>query len=408
VNDLSPWKKTVYILVGIHLLTASGFSFVIPFLPLYIKTLDSHLGGSVELWSGLIFSGPAVTMMLMAPVWGYFADNHGRKLMLIRSTLAGAILLTLMGFARTVEELFVLRVLQGLLTGNIAASNALLAASIPKRHAGVSFGMLRTASWVGLGFGPLLGGFVGEMVGFSQSFFVTGGMLAVASLAVIFLLKENFEPAMSGVRKGFFDSYRYVLRTPGLMRIYRISFLHQLARSSITPIVPLFLVTLGEKNGVAIVAGLLFGLRAFAGAASAPFVGNLGDKIGHGRVLLAAAIGMTLLYIPQPFVLMPWQLIILQFFAGFLAVGIVPGIGALLSGYLPQGSSGATFGLESSISSCARSLGPLLGVGVAGVLGYRYVFVFAGIVYAVVILLSIPLYKHAAKAGKHLSEEPII
>mgnify|MGYP006291655843 CR=1 FL=1 len=386
------WKKTVYVLVCVHLLTASGFSFVTPFLPLYVKTLGSNLGGSVALWSGLIFSAPAITMMVMAPVWGFVADRHGRKLMLVRSTVAGAVLLTCMGFVRSAEELFVLRLLQGLFTGNIAASNALVAATIPKKHAGVSFGMLRTASWVGLGLGPLFGGVIGDTVGFRQSFFVTGGVLAVASMGVLFVLKEKFVPPSGGHRRGFFSAYRFVLRTPGLRRIYSISFLHHLAKSSITPIVPLFLIALDGGAGVATVAGILFGLRAFAGAASAPFVGRVGDRVGHGRVLLLAAVGMTLLYLPQPFVQDSWQLIVLQFLSGFLAVGIIPGIGALLSGYLPEGTSGATFGLESSIGACARSLGPLIGAGVAACLGYRWVFVWVGLVYGMVVVLSLPLF----------------
>ena len=36
-------------------------------------------------------------MMLAAPVWGAFADRHGRKVMLVRATFGGAILLVLMG-----------------------------------------------------------------------------------------------------------------------------------------------------------------------------------------------------------------------------------------------------------------------------------------------------------------------
>ena len=37
----------------------------------------------------------ACTMMIAAPMWGWLADRYGRKLMLVRSTIAGAVILAL-------------------------------------------------------------------------------------------------------------------------------------------------------------------------------------------------------------------------------------------------------------------------------------------------------------------------
>ena len=391
---MDTWKSTVRILFVVHLLTAIGFNLVVPFLPLYVRQLGVDSSGSVAFWSGIIFAAPAITMMLASPVWGFLADRHGRKLMLIRSTAAGAVLLALMGFAQNVEQLAVLRALQGALSGYIAASNALVAATIPRDRAGESFGFLRTGTWVGTGVGPLLGGVLGEAFGYRQSFLITSVLLVGASLLVIFGIRESFQPAAPQAQRGFLASYRLILTTPGLPRIYLMRFLDSLGRAMILPMLPLFmLVLMGGRAGVAMATGMLLGLRALAGSLFSLWVGRLGDRIGHGRVVAIGAAGMAVLYLPQPFVTDPWQLIVLQVCSGFFSVAIIPGIGALLSLYLPDGSSaGATFGLESSVDALARTVGPLLGAAAVTFLGFRGLFHLATLAFLCVLLLAVPLY----------------
>ena len=86
------WRRNLYILTLVQLLSTAGFSLVFPFMPLYVKEVGIATQGSVEFWAGLAFSSQAFTMMLAAPVWGAFADRHGRKVMLVRATFGGAVL----------------------------------------------------------------------------------------------------------------------------------------------------------------------------------------------------------------------------------------------------------------------------------------------------------------------------
>jgi MFS family permease len=68
---------------------------------------------------------------------------------------------------------------------------------------------------------------------------------------------------------------------------------------------------------------------------------------------------------------------------------IVPGISALLAKYTRRGAAGAVYGLGNAIVSGARSLGPMLGVGVAMWLGFRAVFVSAAILYFTAAILAV-------------------
>ncbi|MCL4858075.1 MAG: MFS transporter, partial [Caldilineaceae bacterium] len=180
------WRRNLYVVFVVQFLSGAGFSLVFPFLPLYVKELGVASGGSVEFWAALVFSSQAVTMMVASPIWGAFADRHGRKLMLERATIGGAILLILMGFAQNAEQLVLLRTIQGLVSGVISAANALVAASTPRQHSGEALGLLQTSRWAGVSGGPLIGGLLGEAFGFRECFWITGGMLALAGVATMF------------------------------------------------------------------------------------------------------------------------------------------------------------------------------------------------------------------------------
>jgi MFS transporter, DHA1 family, multidrug resistance protein len=150
------WQKTLYIMFFAQLMTGVGFSSIFPFLPLYVQELGSSTGLSTELLAGLVFSGQSFTMMLAAPIWGSLADRFGRKLMVERALFGGAIILFLMAFVRSAEELVFLRALQGLVTGTVAAANALVASQAPRERSGYAMGLLQVAMGAGIALGPFL------------------------------------------------------------------------------------------------------------------------------------------------------------------------------------------------------------------------------------------------------------
>jgi len=383
------WRRNLYILFLVQLLSLAGFSMVIPFLPLYIKELKITTGGSIEFWSGMAFAAQAVTMMISAPFWGAIADRYGRKMMLVRASLGGAVILAAMGFVRSAEQLVLLRLLQGFVTGTIPAANALIAATSPKEHTGEALGMVQTGAWVGVAIGPLIGGVIGDMFGFRESFWITGALLAMAGVAVIFWVYEDFEPVAKIDRPKMLDSFRSVLRRPKMIGLYSEAFFQSFGRTLIFPIAALFVMELmGDSPGVATVTGLTLGVRAVTGSISAIWLGRLSDQIGPGRVLLFSFVAVMMIYVPQSFVTAAWQLVVLQALTGFADGGILPAIAALMNLQIPTGYQGATYGLGASVNSAGRCLAPMLGVGFAISFGLRSVFALAVVVYALAALLA--------------------
>ncbi|MGI9048361.1 MAG: MFS transporter, partial [Rubrobacteraceae bacterium] len=99
-----------------QLIATTGFTFVMPFMPLYVQQLGVEDAGHAAAWAGFINGSAGVTMALAAPLWGRLADRVGRKPMLLRATLAAAVVVGLMGFVTSPWQLLVWRLVQGTLT----------------------------------------------------------------------------------------------------------------------------------------------------------------------------------------------------------------------------------------------------------------------------------------------------
>jgi DHA1 family multidrug resistance protein-like MFS transporter len=379
------WRRNLYVLFVVQILTTAGFSLVFPFLPLYIKELGVATGGSLEFWAGLVFSGQALTMMITSPLWGVVADRHGRKPMLLRATIGGAVLLTLMGFAQNAEQLVLLRTIQGAVTGVISAVNALVASTAPKEKMGSSLGLLMFARWGGVALGPVVGGILGDAFGFRESFWITGIMLALAGLCVWLWVYEDFKPVEKAKQPGLVESYRMLLAAPGMTPLYFLAFLRSLGQMMIYPVAALFMIELMHtETGAATASGLMIGAVAGASAISSVYLGQLGDRIGHERILLVSAVSAVLFYLPQPFVTAPWQLIVLQGLTGLAMGGLLSPTAALMNLWTPPNTQGATYALDNSVAAAGRSISPMIAAGVATWIGVRGVFGITAVVYVAI------------------------
>ena len=129
---MEDWKRNLYVIWVAELVAIAGFSFVFPFQPYYVQELGVTDLKQVEFWSGLLFAAQAIPMAIFAPIWGSLSDRYGRKLMVERAMFGGAVVLAAMGLVQNVQQLVILRVIQGALTGTVAAATSLVASSTPR------------------------------------------------------------------------------------------------------------------------------------------------------------------------------------------------------------------------------------------------------------------------------------
>ena len=384
------WKRTLYIIVFAQMMSAVGFSSIFPFLPLYVDALGARSGLSVELLSGLVFSAQAFTMMLASPVWGALADRHGRKIMVERAMFGGAILLFLMALARSAEELVLLRALQGVVTGTVAASNALVASQVPRLRAGYAMGLLQVGQGIGIALGPILGGLVADRFGYGAAFYVTAALLLLGGILVLLFVDEGHVPlSLHNQQLGLFARWRQVAAAPGVAAAYGMRFISQLGRMMIVPIMPLFLQSLlADTSYLNAFTGLVVGVASFTTTASAAFLGNLGDRIGHRRVILIAAFLAALFYLPQTWATAGWHLLLFQALVGLALGGVTPILSSLLASYTAPGDEGVAYGLDNAVNAGSRVVAPMLGASVALLFGLRATFLATALAFLFTTLIA--------------------
>jgi len=365
--------------------TGLAMSQILPFLPLYVEQLGVSGHQSLSIWSGLVFSGTLLVSALVSPLWGSLADRKGRKLMLLRASLGMAIVIALQGMVTNVYQLFALRALMGLTSGYIPNAMALVASQVPRDKSGWALGTLSTGQISGVIAGPLLGGLMADHLGLRVVFYVTAGLMFVSFLITLFLIKERRIEVKKADRlsgKAVFQSLPY----PALIVTLFISTLMiQLANSSISPILTLFIKELsGDSGNIAFISGMIAAVPGVAALISAPRLGRLGDRIGTARILLAALGLTTLLFAIMAWVETPLQLGILRFLLGFADGALMPAVQTLLLKYSSDQVTGRIFGYNQSFMYLGNVVGPLIGSGVSALMGFRWVFA----VTAVLVLLN--------------------
>jgi DHA1 family multidrug resistance protein-like MFS transporter len=388
------WRKNLYVLFFAELLSVTGFLMVTPFLSLYIEQLGARFLG-VEFWAGAAFSILSLTRIVASPVWGALADRFGRKVMVQRAMFAGTLVVGMMTFVHTAEQLVVLRALQGALTGTVVAANTLVAASAPPERNGYAMGLMQTSVWIGASVGPLIGGLVADRFGFRVGFSISAAYLLLAGLGVTFMVQEEFEPSQVPrlTRREILRDLSHVLGLPGMRRVLAIRLLIRSRMTVLMAFLPLFVAQLlTSPETVSTVTGLATGVGAMCGALSAAYLGRVGDKLGHRPLLLAGAAGTALGYVSLALLVgREWQLIGLMGLIG-IGLGVVePATKALINQRAASEQMGSVYGVDASITSIGRVILPLLGsLTVAGI-GLRGIFWLLAVIFVLVFLFAIDM-----------------
>lgn len=382
--------------------TGMGFSMIMPFMSLYIDTLGTFNKQQLTFWSGITFSSTFLVTAIISPWWGKLADRKGRKLMLLRASAGMAIIIALMAFVTNVYELVALRFLEGVFSGFISNSTALIATSAPHDQSGYALGTLTTGSVSGTLLGPLVGGAIANVTNYRIPFLITATLLLIAFTLSLFFVHENFTPVQKDKQSSTKEVIKKLKYPHVILGMLVTTMIIQAGNYSISPILSLYVRQLMHGgHGVALASGFVASLPGVATLIAAPRFGVLGDKIGTVRILLIGLIFAALVYIPQAFVSNVWQLGFLRLLVGVSDAALLPQVQALLAKYSPQEATGRIFSYNQSFQAAGNVLGPMIGSVVSGSLGYSGVFLST----AVLIVINFGWVFYSTKGIRKLVKE---
>jgi DHA1 family multidrug resistance protein-like MFS transporter len=353
----------------------TGFTLVMPFLPLYFQQLGVTDIGEIALWSGLSLGvTPAVTA-LMAPFWGRLADRVGRKIMIERSLASFVVVMAAMGYVTEAWHVFALRALQGLFAGYGALALTMAADAAPRDRMAFAIGTVQTAQRVGPALGPVIGGTVAQIVGLRRAFLVTSGFYLVALVLVFTMYHERRARVPADAKGEGRITFGNVLALENFVLLIAVVFGLQFVDRSFGPVLPLYVAELGASmDAIPILSGILFSISAGAGAIGNHLARGLLTRTTSRAVIAGSAAVASLGTLTYVFAGGTGVLMIGTSVFG-LGIGAASTAAYTAAGaVIPPEARGAGFGLLSTGSLIGLATSPII-CGLLGTLSLRAVFV---------------------------------
>ncbi|MDP3716695.1 MAG: MFS transporter [Acidobacteriota bacterium] len=353
----------------------TGFTLVMPFLPLYIAELGVTDLGEIAMWTGLTLGATPTVTAISAPLWGRVGDKYGSKLLVIRSLTAFILTKAAMAFVTAPWQLFALRALLGVFAGYGALTISMAAQSVPRDRMARAIGTVQTGHRLGPAVGPVIGGLLAPLVGLRSSFLFAAAFYAAAMVLVLVLYKDPPRPPAAASRRGGWDVFAHLLRLPGFVLALFVIFGLQTVDRSFGPVLPLFVAQVGvAPDRIPLVSGILFSLGAVSAALGSQLAPWLLKRRPAKGVIVAgtgvAALAMAAIVIAPEL----WMVGVAMAAVG-LAIGVATTtIYSVAGALLPADAHATGFGVMTTASLIGLAVSPVV-AGFIGGSGLRIVFV---------------------------------
>ncbi|MEA2102062.1 MAG: MFS transporter [Thermodesulfobacteriota bacterium] len=298
--------------------TMIGIGILLPILPLYAENMGAS--GSMI---GIIFSSFAITLAIANPITGRISDRIGYKPIIILGLSLHIPVALLYVIATSPWHLVIIRLAEGVVCAMVQTAAMAYAGSIaPKDKEGSYLGTFNTFIYLGLGTGPLMGGYLAQKYSVQMPFYAMAAFLCVALLFVlIWLPAYRHTPSKQNPAEATADkpSIKGILALDAMKGLLLFAIIISLGQSGMMTFLPI-LVSKVEISTTQI--GILSSvIMLCAGILQTPF-GYLANKYDKTFMVVAGTlmVGVILAYIP-----------LCSRFSSFLVLSIIGGTGGAIA-----------------------------------------------------------------------------
>lgn len=362
------WQRNVWALTLCVFIAFVGFQFFNPFLPLYIRELGVTDPARIALWSGLLAAVTPAISGALAPLFGRLADRFGRKLMLVRSLAGFTVIIAVMGVVTSVEQLLIMRMLQGLFAGFSPMAMAVATVSAPREKVSQAIARVQGAQLISVAVGPAIGGLVASHLGTRVAFFITAAMCALALVALIILFQESQRlgpgEARAAERPAPLSEF---LRYPHFVPVMLLLLLAQFIDRGLALMIPLHVAHLPGLEASAATSGLIISVGAAGAALSSNIAARVSAVVPIGRLLfyqfmIGGALCGTMALAGSATSILVLRTMVALFLGGALTLAYT--LGGMI---VPSETRGAAFGWLAMGVQIGTAASPLLTGALAAV-----------------------------------------
>ncbi len=369
------WRRNQFAVTAASFVGFTGFTLVMPFLPLYIRQLGITDVGEIALWTGLTLGVTPALTALCSPFWGRVADRFGHKLMVERALISFVVVMAAMAFVTEAWHLLALRAALGLFAGYGALTLSMAARTVPREQMAQAIGAVQTAQRLGPALGPVIGGVLAPLVGLRNAFLVSAGFYALAFFVVLFMYHEPPSHVAAAQDTAARVTFGNILAFENFVLLMVVIFGLQLVDRSFGPVLPLYVGQLGfTREEVPVISGVLFSVLAFSAALGNQLAGRLLQRMSARALIAAASVsaagGLAVFAFHAPL----WALTIAMALVG-ACVGVASTAAYTAAGaVIPPAVHATGFSFLTSASLAGLALSPVI-AGLVGAQSIRVVFV---------------------------------
>jgi DHA1 family multidrug resistance protein-like MFS transporter len=255
-----------YILLVAVFLGMLGLGIVLPLLPVFVEEFNAS-----AFWVGALFAGYGLSRILFTPSIGSLSDKYGRKWFIT----GGLGLYTLVSiwyiFPGSIYELFVIRFIHGIASALISSvAMSYVGDLTPKGQEGLYQGKLSNVFYLGMGSGPIIGGAIYSVAGFTPVFIVMAVMAFIPFLLCIKLLPES-KPEFRTPPK-IWKAFCH----PRMQANLFFRFMNTFAYSAFMVFIPVLAAT--QYGYSTTLTGVIIAVEVFAMAISLGYFGKVADR----------------------------------------------------------------------------------------------------------------------------------
>lgn len=362
-------KRRLALIFGFVFIDLLGYSLILPLLPYYAETF----GASATI-IGLLGTVNAIGKLIAAPAVGRLSDRYGRRPLLIVSIVGTVVSFVLLGAAQSLFVLFLSRVLDGVLGGNIALARAYITDVTDEENRARGLGIIGAAFGIGFVIGPFMGGVLSSIGGYDFPAYVAAGLSLLNLIAVVLWLPESLTTeAKAKLRNSPKTRFSFrmlveTLRQPCVGPLFHIRLVYALAFTLFQANFSLY-----AKNHLGLTAQTTSYVLAYVGLSAAlvqgVVIGKLTDRFQERPLIFTGTLIMAGALLIWAFVPNVWLLLVVLAPIA-LAGGILNTVlSSQLTKVVPPEETGGTLGLSASMQTLAQIVAPLTGGALIGNVG---------------------------------------
>ena len=337
--------------------------------------------GAGPVMVGFIVAASTMTGVLLKLPVGALSDLVNRSRLMLVGVLAFALSPFFYPLVANLEVLTVLRVVHGLATAVFTPLVLAMVAELYPAARGAALGWYTSAAQGGGLLGPVLGGWIIDRAGYTETF-LTGGGFGLAGLALYLVLwwrypapSRRVKLEVNALLSNVLHGLRVVLRHLRMVAVSVTEASKMVANGALMAFLPLYGLSIGLSLTE---SGFLFGIQGFTSFLSKPVMGRVSDRVGR-RPLIASGLlicGVAIMMVPQTTHL-GWLSLCAAGF-GFGEAIITSSSAAMIADLGNAGNVGAGMGLRGTIMDVGHAGGPILAGVLVAAISYTGAFTIIG------------------------------